>query len=342
MIKSIGGNALVMKEVNVNLVRNALKTEGEGTKQQIAKITGLSVVTVGTILQQLLKTKEVIEGDPRASGGGRPAQCFKYNGDYAYVLTMFPYELAGEIVIRSAVVNLVGDIVFEQQEKIDQIDLSCFETTIDSLIASYPAIRSIGFGLPVAEYNGRIIVSDYKELIGISIVEYFMKRYGIPVIIENDVNSAVVGYCERNQVRKDTAVVYIYFPDRFPPGAGIYINGNLFKGRRNFAGEVGSMPFGIPWGESSFMSSPEEIERAIVQLVISICAVLNPDCVVLYGNFITQANGRRIAELCSKELPESAVPEIIVSEDFTLDYLMGLIELTLATLEPNIVLSRNE
>lgn len=333
---------MVMKEVNVNLVRKALKAEGEATKQQIAKMTGLSAVTVGTILHQLLNKAEVIEGDFCASGGGRPAQRFKYNGNYAYVLTIFPYESAGQTVIRSAVVNLVGKTVYEQQDQVEQVDLSCFESIIDAVIASYPAIRAIGFGLPAAEFDGKIIVSDYKALIGVSIDDYFKKRYGIPVIMENDVNSAVVGYCERKQVRKDTAVVYLYFPDRFPPGAGIYINGKLFKGRRNFAGEVGSIPLGIPWGENSFMSSTEKVEKAIVQLVIAICAVLNPDCVVLYGNFISQEDGRRIAELSSTELPKSAVPEIIVSENFTLDYLMGMVVQTLATLEPNIVLSRNE
>ncbi|SMF84234.1 Sugar kinase of the NBD/HSP70 family, may contain an N-terminal HTH domain [Paenibacillus uliginis N3/975] len=341
-MKSIGGNAIVMKEVNINLVRKALKAEGEATKQQIAKATGLSAVTVGTILQQLLQTTEVKEAALCASGGGRPAQRFKYNGDYAYALTLFPYEAAGRIIIRSTIVNLIGNMIYERMDEVEYVDLACFEHIIDSLMASYPAIRAIGFGLPGAEWEGRIIISDYKALVGVSIVDYFRELYGMPVIMENDVNAAVVGYCERKHIRSDADVVYLYFPDRFPPGAGILINGQLFKGRRNFAGEIAKIPLGIPWGEATFMASSVRVEQAIVQLIVSICAVLNPDCVVLYGSFIEQANGRRIAELCSKELPVSAMPEVIVSEDFSADYLEGMIAQTLATLEPSIVLSRYE
>lgn len=341
-MKSIRGNAMIIKEVNIGLVRKVLKAEGEATKQQIAKATGLSAVTVGTILQQLLQTSEVMEADLSASSGGRPAQRFKYNGDYAFALILFPYETDGRIVVRSTVVNLLGNVVYDQTEKVEQVDLACFEQIIDSLMRSYSAIRAIGFGLPGAEWEGKIFVSDYKSLIGVSFVEYFRQRYEIPVIMENDVNSAVVGYCERFEVQTSATVVYLYFPDRFPPGAGIFINGRLFKGRRNFAGEVSNIPLGIPWGEESLIASSEKIEQAIVRLIISISAVLNPDYVVLNGSFIEKATGKRMAELCSKELPESAIPEIIVSEDFTADYLQGMVVQTLATLEPSIVLSRNE
>ncbi|WP_314584754.1 ROK family protein [Paenibacillus terrigena] len=341
-MKNIGGNAMVIKEVNMNLVRKALKAEGEATKQQIASITGLSAVTVGTILQQLLQTSEVLESELCASGGGRPAQRYKYNGDYAYILTLFPYETGGRILMRSTVVNLLGTIIHEGAEDVAQVDVACFEHIIDTLIASYPAIRAMGIGLPGAEWKGRIVISDYKALLGVSMVEHFKERYNMPVIMENDVNAAVVGYCERAQIHSDEAVAYLYFPDRFPPGAGIFINGQLFKGRRNFAGEVANIPLNIPWGEHAFVSSSEQVEQAIVQLIVSICAVINPDRVVLYGSIVNQASGSRIAERCRAELPVSAVPEVIVSEDFTADYLEGMVARTLATLEPSIKLSRHE
>jgi len=339
-LKSIGGNAIVMKEVNVNLVRMMLKAEGEATKQQIAGLTGLSAVTVGTILLQLLQTGEVKETELCSSGGGRPAQRFMYNGDFAFALTLFPYEVAGRTIIRSTVVNLLGTRVHERTDEVEQVDVACFERIIDALLASYPAIRAIGFGLPGAEWKGTIVISDYKALIGIAIVDYFSEKYEMPVIMENDVNAAVVGFCERKQIGSDSAVVYLYFPDHYPPGAGIIIHGKLFKGRRNFAGEVGHIPLGIPWGKNSFMASSEKVEHAIVQLIVSICAVLNPDCIVLCGNFLDQAIGRRIAERCSTDLPISAVPEVIVSEDFAGDYAEGMAAQTLATLEPSIVLSQ--
>lgn len=340
-MKSIGGNAIVMKEVNMNLVRKALKTEGEATKQQIAKATGLSAVTVGTVLQQLMKTSEVMETELCSSRGGRPAQRYKYNGDFANALILFPYETGGQIIIRSTVVNLVGKKVYEQMDEVEQVDVACFEHIIDSLMSLYPTIQAIGFGLPGAEWQGKIIVSDYEALIGISIIDYFRERYDMPVIMENDVNAAVVGFCERRQIRSEADVVYLYFPDRFPPGAGLLINGKLFKGRRNFAGEIANIPLDIPWGSAAFTVSTLRVEQAIAKLIVSICAVINPDCIVLNGSFIKLENSKKIAELCREKLPASGVPEIIVSEDFTADYLEGLVAQTLATLEPSIMISRN-
>ena len=42
-------------------------------KQKLAEITGLSIVTVGTILNQFLETGEVFEDELVSSKGGRPA-----------------------------------------------------------------------------------------------------------------------------------------------------------------------------------------------------------------------------------------------------------------------------
>ena len=53
-MEKINGNSLLMKEVNINILRNALRKEKYFTKQKLAEITGLSIVTVGTILNQFL------------------------------------------------------------------------------------------------------------------------------------------------------------------------------------------------------------------------------------------------------------------------------------------------
>ena len=60
-MENIGGNAIIIKEININFVRKILKMKGQGTKQEIAKETGLSFVTVGTALQHLLSQNEIFE-----------------------------------------------------------------------------------------------------------------------------------------------------------------------------------------------------------------------------------------------------------------------------------------
>lgn len=341
-MKNIGGNALVIREVNINLVRRELKEQGQATKRQIAENTGLSLVTVGTVLQHLVEQQEVREGGQISSSGGRPAQQYIYNDEHSLALILFPYEEGGGVLIRSTVVTLSGRLLHDDSIPVTRIDLSSFETLIDEALVRYSAIQAIGFGLPGAEIDGKMVVSDYVALLDISVTEHFRKRYGKPVVLENDVNAAVIGYCNRLQENAESSVVYMYFPDRFGPGAGIFINGRLHKGKRGFAGEVANIPLGIPWGDPSLITSFERITEAIAQLTIAVSSVLNPDLVVLYGSFLTEQHLRSVAEQCSMALPGSTVPEIRLTADFEADYLQGMIMQTLRTLEPSLQLTKSE
>jgi hypothetical protein len=67
------GNALTMRAVNINLVRNSLKARKQATKQQIAEATGLRIVTVATIMQELVEANDIFAVDQAPSSGGRPA-----------------------------------------------------------------------------------------------------------------------------------------------------------------------------------------------------------------------------------------------------------------------------
>ncbi|WP_410512414.1 ROK family transcriptional regulator [Paenibacillus sp. BR2-3] len=339
-VENIGGNAIVIKEVNINLVRKVLKEKKQATKRQIAEITGLSIVTVGTMLQHLAGQNEVLEAGLTSSRGGRPAQQYIYNEDYALALILFPHERDGDIFIHSSVVNLSGSCVYETDVKVEKVNLLSLEQIIDTSLAGHPSIQAIGLGLPGAEYDGKMVVSDYEALLGISVTEHFRLRYHKPVVIENDVNAAVIGFCNRTQVEADSSIVYLYFPERFPPGAGIFINGKLYKGKRSFAGEVAHMPLGIPWGEDSLLASFERLCEAIGKLTVAVSSVLNPDAVVLYGSFLRPEHLNAITKLCGTQLPPSAMPRVILSKDFAADYVKGMIVQTLSTLEPNLQLTK--
>lgn len=342
-MKNIGGNALVIRELNISLVRKELKERGEATKRQIAESTGLSIVTVGTVLQELIEQGEVREGKMSSSSGGRPAQLYIYNDEHALALILFPYEEQGSITIQSTVVTLSGRRLLEASRIVQQIDLSTFEQLIDDTLLQFPAISALGFGLPGSEVEGIMVVSDYEALRGIPVTAYFKNRYKMPVVIENDVNAAVTGYCSSRFPKDfDSTVVYFYFPDRFPPGAGIFLSGKLYKGRRGFAGEVAHMPLGISWGDSGMLSSVSALNESIAKLTVGVSSVLNPDIVVLYGSFLNGEHLHAVTEQCRAALPAGTVPEILLSDDFSVDYLNGMIAQTLRSLESGLQLTKFE
>ncbi|ULO09995.1 ROK family protein [Paenibacillus sp. 19GGS1-52] len=335
-MENIGGNALVTREVNINLVRRVLKEKQQATKREIAETTGLSVVTVATVLQHLVKYNEVLESGLISSSGGRPAQQYTYNEEFVLALIVYPYETEGCTFIHGTIVNLSGKSMYETNVQVELVNLQSFEQIIDHCISLYASIQALGFGLPGAEYDGKMIVSDYESLLGISVTGHFRTRYQKPVVMENDVNAAVIGFCRRTQVAVDASIVYLYFPEKFPPGAGIYLNGKLYRGRRSFAGEIANIPLGIAWGEAALLDSSELLSEAIAKLTVTICSVLNPDAVVLYGSFLTMDHIHELTQRCSTQLPASAMPKLLLSEDFAADYREGMIVQTLSTLEPEI------
>jgi len=340
-MKNIGGNALVIREVNIHLVRKALKELKQATQRQLAEATGLSVVTVGTVLRHLVRENEALETEFAASSGGRPAQQYRYNEEFALALTLFPYEKQGSIFIRRIVVSLAGNRIRDYDTTVDRVNLASLESLIDQSLADYPSIQAIGFGLPGAEFEGKMVVIDYDQLLGVSVAEHFRIRYGKPVVIENDVNAAVIGYCKRNRIAADRSVVYFYFPDRFPPGAGIMIQGKLYRGNRGFAGEIAHMPLGIDWTVTA-LSSGDRLNDAIGKLTVAVCSVLNPDLVVLNGNRIGPVQLDAATQACSLQLPSGAVPELALSDDFAGDYATGMTERTLGTLEPHLQITKKE
>ena len=184
------------------------------------------------------------------------------------------------------------------------------------------------------ESEGKVVCNDYPALVGSSLSGRYGERYGLPIAVENDVNAAALGYCRREGVSDGAAMAYLYFPKRHPPGMGICVGGELYRGKSGYAGEVGSIPLGIDWGTPSLYMSPAARSRAIGLVIAAFAALLNPGSAILCGEFLEEADIGAIETECARWVPHNALPSIGVSRDFSLDYQNGLIGETLALMEP--------
>ena len=326
-----GLNALVLKDFNSRLVRQALKHARKATVKGITETTGLSMMTVSTILQSLVDSGAALEDDLIPSNGGRPSRLYRFNEIQTLILVIFTREIKGINTVFIRVADLYGRILESEDLLLDESSPKVFDPIIDKYLNLYPAIGALGFGLPGIEYGGTIIHLDYRSWIGAPIIEHFKNKYNIPVLFENDVNAAVMGRGLRKKA--PNTEVYIYFPEKYPPGAGIRINGQLLKGQRHFAGEVGWLPLGIPWGDSDFIRSERDISEAVAKIIVSLTAVLNPESIIIFSEFLTQSHFGKVRSLCTGQLPEGMVPELIIAENLTSDFETGIINLTLSLVE---------
>ncbi len=319
----------VVKRMNKSIVRQALRTERQATKQRISQVSGLSVMTVGTIIKEFESRGEEVKSELKPSEGGRPAQVFNYNAEYAHALIIFTHVKKGQDTVFSRVINLFGEVVWRKEESIVNIELTSFEPMVDKAIELYPTIQVIGFGLPGTSVNGIVKLNDYDNLNGTNLTFHYEEKYNLPVNLENDVNLAVLGHSV--EVSDSESVVYLYFPEKYDPGAGIYINGGLQRGAHGMAGEIKYLPIGVDWSSLDYRDC-EMVGEAISKMVLAMIYLIDPVSIILSGEFLTKNHLVKIKEMVAKSIRPEQIPSTEVSLDFNHDYEQGLVAITVESL----------
>jgi hypothetical protein len=310
-----------LKRYHTQMIRNVLLKEDGLTVREIATKTGLSIVTVGALLQRMSACGELSPPRQQPSECGRPACLYSYDLSSSYALILNGFHMgAVSSGITVQVVDLKGRIVHNDRHVVRHVDIEAFDVIIDGLLGQFPSIKTLGFVLPGEEYGGVVTCGDFEALNGISFTTHMEERYGLPVYFDNDVNAAVRGFCARRRLQ-ETSVVYLYFPDGFPPGAGVFLNGDVYGGATNFAGELNFLPFDIDWGHPSETALLDYLHK----LATTVCCLYNPAVLVLNGRAITRTVLQEVHAHCAGTIPSACVPELVLSEDILWDITEGAI-----------------
>jgi len=107
--------------------------------------------------------------------------------------------------------------------------------------AEAPQVQAIGLGIPglVDPEQGRVIVTPNMNLTGLKVVPPLAKKFGIPVVLDNDVNLGTLGEQWLGAARKADSAVGIFVGTGI--GGGLICDGQLVRGARHAAGEIGHM-----------------------------------------------------------------------------------------------------
>ncbi|CUH96701.1 hypothetical protein P22_2791 [Propionispora sp. 2/2-37] len=335
----IVNNTMRVKQVNVELVKTALKALKFGTKSTIANATGLSVATCGNILNELLERGEVIETDLEQSSGGRPARRFMYNANYSYIACIYVSNEGGVYRTVYAVTNLTGETIEKNSSEVEMINYEAIDNLIEKLIYRYENIKAIGIGIPGIVHKGVIGAGDIKELVNIPLAARLKAKYNLQITVENDVNLTAYGFYQKQHHEEDKTVAVVMFPQGNCSGAGIIVDGRIIRGNTNFAGEVSYLPLDYSREEQVKQTkNPEAFFPLIVKTIASIIAVINPATIVVTGGLIRFDMLEGISKGCETIIPHEHMPQILIEENMQEDYINGLISITLESLTCDIQL----
>ncbi|GIO32648.1 MULTISPECIES: ROK family protein [Paenibacillus] len=329
----IPNNTTRVKKMNRELVRQALKTMKRGTKAMVAQATGLSVATCGSILNELLDAGELLELDMEESSGGRPARVYRYNMNFSYIACIIIKAGVNTHSLTFTVANLAGEPVEEGYRESRRVDAAVIERLIDQLISKYPHIRAVGIGVPGAVHKGVINLGDIPELVQVPLEALIREKHGVEVIVENDMNSTMYGFYQKQEYDEEKSVAVATFIEGYFPGAGLMVDGQIHRGNTRFAGEISFLPFGFTREEQlRRLHDRKTFHPLAAHTVSSLVAVMNPATVALTGSLVQPADLEPIRQECLKYIPEMHMPQLTLLEHPDEDYMYGLITMTLESL----------
>lgn len=230
------------------LVLAELLASAPTTRVAVAHSTGLSSATVTRCVDSLIADGLTSEASLLpAAGRGRRAVLLEINGHHDHSVGV---DL-GASTTRIVVVDLAGRIVnvhrVATERDLDPPSLGDWlGTTVRKQLGDLgDAPATVAVGLPGAVDPTTSAVSNAPHLAQIEdprFVRALERELELPVEIDNDANYALLG--ERYFGVARSAPNAVMFTLGLGLGAGVMIDGRLFRGTHGLVGEFGSMPIG--------------------------------------------------------------------------------------------------
>ncbi len=220
-----------------------------GTRSDLSRLTGLARSTVAQRVDQLLASGLVHEVGEAPSTGGRPPTVLGFNESAGIVLVA---DL-GATHSRLAITDLAGTQVAETTEDLDVAHgpdavltwvAEGLATMIERSGWSPDDVRGVGIGVPgpVEFAAGRAVHPPIMPgWDGYDIRRRFVDAYGVPVLVDNDVNIMAFGeYWAMPHRVEDLIFVKV----GTGIGSGLILGGRLHRGARGAAGDIGHVQAG--------------------------------------------------------------------------------------------------
>ncbi|HVO03419.1 MAG TPA: ROK family transcriptional regulator [Candidatus Cybelea sp.] len=240
-----GTNLEHARSHNRRVVLEAVRLHGPLSRADIARLTALTSQTVSNIVQELEDGGLLQAAAPRSGGRGQPATPLSIDPDGAYSigieldhhgLTAVLVDLAGQI--RGRVGAEVRDP--RPQSAIPQMVRAIRDLRTRSAV-DWSRILGVGLAMP-GPFNaaGRSLMGPtslpgWDDPDGAAIA----RRIGLPVILENDAKAAAIGEHLHGAAKHLSSFAFIYLGMGL--GAGLFLDGHVYKGAGRNAGEIGHM-----------------------------------------------------------------------------------------------------
>ncbi|WP_227167121.1 ROK family protein [Enterocloster lavalensis] len=233
-----------MKTSNIMMVFNLIKQQKELSRADIAKTVKMSATSITRIINLLSELKIVYESHFNSQHLGRKSMLLRLTDQQYYFCTgaidsdqilLSIFTLTGTELIHVAAPTSAALHV----EEVCDIFLDLYEKALKELQLETSKIVYVGISLIglVDDTRGLSLFVPQFNWSTTHIADIISQKICKPVCINNDVKAMLLGILYETPSYLEKNIVLLHIGTGV--GAACYYNHELFRGSRNFAGEIG-------------------------------------------------------------------------------------------------------
>jgi glucokinase-like ROK family protein len=238
---------ILVRETNLSLVLRLIHQEAPISRAQLAVRAGLNKSTISSLVDDLLDRRLIHETGINSAGKGRPATLLEINPKAGWILGA---ELGVDFV-AVVLTDFVGNILWRKQVGTDPAE--SLEKTLDQTLALVGeavgfcrerkfGILGLGLATPgtVDLNEGVLIFAPNLHWHNVPFRKIFSEATGLKVYVENDANAAAIAEHLFGAARQLKDFIFVFAGVGL--GGGLFLNGELYRGKNGYAGEIGHSP----------------------------------------------------------------------------------------------------
>ena len=235
-----------MRDANRLVVLNYIRGRQTLPRSELARVTGLSRTTIGTIVDELLQIG-IIQQEAYQDGEDRRTNTLSFNKTASAVvggtlgrdhLTLLLADLTGT-PIQDLTLPFATD---EGPEK----GLPLLGEQIKTFVSQHMEWNKVvGIGLGIVgpldpSLQKTTVPSPFAGWAGVNIQQALAQSLGVSVYLDNDGNMGALGESRYGVGRNEQNMIYVKVGSGI--AGGLILNKQLYRGDKGMAGEIGHIP----------------------------------------------------------------------------------------------------